>query len=273
MGPATRLASARRNDGELAGALSGRTTVLMKLATKPGSKFSPCLWALGLVFALAVTAAAHERPEVPARGPCQVSVNETVLERLSTPVVPESLATGNHREVTQFVMDFDGDHSLDLATVVEQAIGTYSRYTVHLHLASGAEQSIAVTAPPGGLRLEMKDMTGDKVRNDLILRPALVHWLPTVLVNDGHDHFAVVISNHFPDFLSCGQDLQPRENDARASATLLSSGFKARGFQTSGVLFPPSREVTLALGTQSIVPRWDLSSNSGRAPPSVLTSL
>src|ERR1700732_642320 len=151
MGPANCLASARRNDRELAGAISGRTTISMKLAAKLGSKFSPCLWALGLLFALAVTAAAHERSEVPARGPSQVSVNEALLERVSTPVVAESLAAGNHREVTQFVMDFDGDHSLDLATVVEQAIGTYSRYTVHLHLASGAEQSIAVTAPPGGL--------------------------------------------------------------------------------------------------------------------------
>jgi hypothetical protein len=271
MGPANCLASARRNDRELAGAISGRTTISMKLAAKLGSKFSPCLWALGLLFALAVTA--HERSEVPARGPSQVSVNEALLERVSTPVVAESLAAGNHREVTQFVMDFDGDHSLDLATVVEQTIGTYSRYTVHLHLASGAEQSIAVTAPPGGLRLEMKDMTGDKVRNDLILRPALVHWLPTVLVNDGHDHFAVVISNHPLDSLSCGQDLESKGRDTRAGAALMSSGFKARGFAADRELFPQLREITIVLNIETIVPRWDLCTNSGRAPPVVITSL
>jgi hypothetical protein len=170
-------------------------------------------------------------------------------------------------------MDFDGDHSLDLATVVEQAIGAYSRYTVQLHLASGNEQSIAVTAPPGGLRLEMKDMTGDKVRNDLVLRPALIHWLPTVLVNDGHDHFAIVISNHLSDSVSSGQDLESGGNDARATAALMSSGFKAHGFTSARKFFPQSRETLLVPITKTTIPRWELSSSSGRAPPARVTSI
>src|SRR5580692_3810532 len=50
-------------------------------------------------------------------------------------------------EVRRYFMDFDGDHSLDVATVIEQPIGGYAKYTVHLHLASGVEQSIDLTAP------------------------------------------------------------------------------------------------------------------------------
>jgi hypothetical protein len=245
----------------------------MKLATKFGSRFANCLWAVGLVGALSLTAAAQGRSEEGADVQIQAGVQETLPEHALTSVVPKSPATGDGEKVTRYVMDFEGDHSLSVATVVEELFSGYASYTVQLHLASGAEQSIAVTAPPGGLRLEMHDMTGDKVPNDLVLRPTLVHWLPTVLVNDGHDHFAVVISNHYRDSLSCGQDLQPRENDARASATLLSSGFKAPGFSTSRVFFPPSREVTLVSGNQTIVPRSGLSSNSGRAPPAVLNSI
>ena len=60
--------------------------------------------------------------------------------------------------------DIDGDRVLDVATVVEQPSARYARYTVQLQLASGAEESIAVVAPPGGLQLKMLDMTGDNVR-------------------------------------------------------------------------------------------------------------
>ena len=252
----------------------------MRSAAKIGmSLLGKIFWTVGLALALTLPAKAHERPgfaDGNRRQP-QLSANATVAGPVSTlrsaPVAADSAAPGARREVTQFVMDFDGDHSLDLATVVEQVIGAYSRYTIHLHLASGAEQSVAVTAPPGGLRLEMKDMTGDKVRNDLILRPTLLHWLPTVLVNDGHDHFAIVISNHFADSLSCGQDLESGRNEARASAALMSSGFKARGFTTSRELFPQLREITLVSSAEAIVQRWDLSINSGRAPPALVTSL
>jgi hypothetical protein len=250
-------------------AVLGRTIILMKLAAKFVLKSVKGLWPLGLAFALALTAAAQGRWEDMGRGPTQADANKTVSEPISAPVAPEAPALGNHRKVTQYVMDFDGDHSLDLATVVEQAVGEYSRYTVQLHLASGAEQSIAVTAPPGGLRLEMRDMTGDKVPNDLVLMPALIHWHTTVLVNDGHDHFAVVISNHPPDSLSCGQDLESRGSDARGTMALMPSGFKADGVTRGRELFPQLRELLLAPTTQAVFPRWEHITSSGRAPPAL----
>jgi hypothetical protein len=243
----------------------------MNLAQKVGLKLAKGLWTVGLACTLALTAA-QARSENLVRGQTRACVNSNVSESASTPVSGELPALRNRMEVTQYVMDFDGDHSLDLATVVEQAIGAYSQYTVHLHLASGAEQSIAVSAPPGGLRLEMHDMTGDKVRNDLVLRPTLVHWLPTVLVNDGHDHFAVVISNHLLDSLSSGEDLQSRRSDARGTAALMSSGFKAGGLTRDRELFPQLRELLLAPTTQAVVPRWELTTSSGRAPPTHVSS-
>jgi hypothetical protein len=250
-------------------AVSERTTILMKLAAKFGLRLVTILWTVAVVLAIPLSAGARQCSEDVGRRPTQTVANEIVPEGVSAPAAPESPAVSNQGEVTRYVMDFDGDHSLDLATVVEQAVGEYSRYTVHLHLASGAEQSIAVTAPPGGLRLEMRDMTGDKVPNDLILRPALVHWLPTVLVNDGHDHFAVVISSHPPDSLSSAQDLESRGSDARGIVALMPSGFKAGNLARDRELFPQLRELLLAPTTQAVFPRWEHATSSGRAPPTL----
>ena len=239
----------------------------MKLAAKLDLKLVKILWTVAVALAIPLCAGARQRSENVGRRQTQADANEIVPEPVSTRAAPESSATGNRSEVTSYVMDFDGDHSLDLATVVEQAIGEYSRYTVQLRLASGAEQSIAVTAPPGGLRLEMRDMTGDNVANDLVLRPALIHWLPTVLVNDGHDHFAVVISNHPPDSLSSGQDLESGGSDARGTAALMPSGFKAGGLTRGRELFPQLRELLLSPTARPVFPRWEDPTSSGRAPP------
>lgn len=251
-------------------AVSERTTILMKLAAQFDLKLVKIFWTVAVALAIPLSAGARQRSEdVGRRPPTQAGANEIVAERVSTPAAPESPAVSKQGEVTRYVMDFDGDHSLDLATVVEQAIGEYSRYTVQLHLASGTEQSIAVTAPPGGLRLEMRDMTGDNVANDLVLRPALMHWLPTVLVNDGHDHFAVVISNHPPDSFSCGQDLESRGSDARGIVALMPAGFKAGSLARDRELFPQLRELLLAPTTQAVFPRWEHATSSGRAPPTL----
>jgi hypothetical protein len=86
------------------------------------------------------------------------------------------------------------DHSLEAAIVAEQVFARYSLYTVRLQFASGAEQSIAITAPPGGLRPEMWDMSGDNVPNDLVLTSRLLRSPLIVLLNDGHDHLTVAVS-------------------------------------------------------------------------------
>jgi hypothetical protein len=229
-----------------------------------GSKLRNSLWATGLVLALAFSAGARTSPCAENCDGRRVPLAKGD-QRLSSPPVSAEAAA---RQVTQYVMDFDGDHSLDLATVVEQTTGGFARYTVQLHLASGAEQSFVVAAPPGGLQLEMHDMTGDKIANDLILRPALLRWLPTVLLNDGHDHFAVAISGTNPDSLSSGQELDSKESDARGMAGLICSGFKTgRLANDRGLFLPQGQEDHLPPATQSKAKSFGYSPSSGRAPP------
>ena len=92
----------------------------------------------------------------------------------------------NPRAVVRYATRFEGDHSLDAATVTESISAPCTLYTVRLQFASGAEQSISVTAPPGGLQPEMRDMSGDSVANDLALTSKLLGLPPIVLLNEGH---------------------------------------------------------------------------------------
>jgi hypothetical protein len=184
---------------------------------------------------------------------------------------PAPVGFDDRKEVRRYFMDFDGDHSLDVATVTEQPLGGFARYTVRLHLASGAEQSIDLTAPRGGLQLEMHDMTGDKVPNDLLLRPAFLRLLPTVLVNDGHDHFAVAISGPHSSSLSCGQEVAPREGDDQGTFALLTLGFKTSDLMNGrGLFLPQVQEEILSTPTKVSTKSLDYSFLSGRAPPAIV---
>jgi len=175
-------------------------------------------------------------------------------------------------EVSRYFLNFDGDHSLNVATVVERVFSGYASYTVQLHLASGAEQSVVVAAPPGGLKIEMHDMTGDHVANDVVLRPAFIRWLPTVLVNDGHDHFAVALSGTDPGSLSCSEDFGSRNRDLQHFAILMVTGFKAVSLTNTAVLFDPQlAHDSLSSFTQTCANRLAHALSPGRAPPYITT--
>lgn len=225
-------------------------------------------WLASLVMILGLSAALDRAP-VSSRGSAHAQAT-------ANGVVPGALATsvpGNHFEIRNYFMDFDGDHSLDAATVIEQSSAGYTKYTVQLHLASGAEQSVVVAAPPGGLQIEMHDMTGDKIPNDVVLRPALVQWLPTVLVNNGHEHFDVAVSGTDPSSFSSNEDLGSRRQDSQSFALLTSSGFKAVHFPNSRRPFDPQlRECLFSSFTQTVSNRLGHSSSPGRSPP-LLTSI
>jgi hypothetical protein len=237
----------------------GQAPFLMSLRTNFGLKFSQGLWAAAFVLALALPAGALQ---------CPADMGHEVNLASAANAVLGQVEVSDHVEITQYVMDSDGDHSLDLATVVEHPTGGYAQYTVQLHLASGVDQSIVVAAPPGGLQLEMQDMTGDKVPNDLVLRPSLLRWLPTVLLNDGHDHFAIAISATDPISISCGQELASRGNDGRGTVALLSSGFKTdRLVNDEGQFHPQVQEEFLSPAAQTNATSLCNTSCSGRAPP------
>jgi len=167
----------------------------MKLIAKYGFiRSQDAAWTAGLFLMLALSFAGLDRTPVPSGASYHANA------RANLSAIGGSAISGStdRSEIKNYFLDFDGDHSLDVATVTEQPSAGYTKYTVELHLASGAEQSVIVRAPPGGLQVEMHDMTGDRVQNDVVLRPALLRWLPTVLVNDGHEHFEVAVSGTDP---------------------------------------------------------------------------
>jgi hypothetical protein len=128
-----------------------------------------------------------------------------------------------------------------------------------------------VTGPQGGLQLEMHDMTGDKIPNDLIIRPALLRWLPTIVVKDGKDHYAVAVSGTDPGSMSSGEELASRGSNDQGIFALICSGFKVCGLAKDGGLFPPQiHEDFSSPSIQTIAQDLGYSSSSGRAPPAFI---
>jgi hypothetical protein len=116
-------------------------------------------------------------------------------------------------------------------------------YTVRLQFASGAEQSISVTAPPGGLQPEMRDMSGDSVANDLVLTSKLLGLPPIVLLNEGHDHLTVASS---PGAFACGEDRASGSYQVHRASALLSAKFKGGAKQLRRPDCPEAQEHLLS---------------------------
>jgi len=222
--------------------------------------------AAGLFLMAALYVAPLDRSPVSSRGSHRRD-GKPGLSANDAPAIPVS---NNHSQVRNYFMDFAGDHSLDVATVIEQASAGYAKYTVQLHLASGGEQSVVVSAPPGGLQIEMHDMTGDKVPNDIVLRPVFLQWLPTVLVNDGHEHFEVAVSGTELSSFSSREDLGSRRRDSQTFAFLMSSGLKTVHVPISSRLSDPQfRQSLFSSFSQPTTDRLGHASSPGRAPPPV----
>ena len=167
----------------------------------------------------------------------------------------------------------DADRTLNAAASVNQNLAPSTRYTVHVRLSGGAEQFIPVTAPPGGLQLEVRDMTGDNIQNDLVLRPALIHWPLIVLLNDGHDRFTVAISSTLPSSLDSGSRASGAQQ-VPESVALASPSSKAGPRARNGQLFTPRLQKDLLSPlTQGVTNRMAHKSASGRAPPALTTRI
>jgi hypothetical protein len=242
------------------------STNSMKFTSKSGFLRSwDAAWAAGLLLMVALCVTGRLDG---ARGMSRSSYGADPRASRSGTGGGATSESNRHTEITNYFMDFDGDHSLDMATVIEQSSAGYTNYTVQLHLASGAEQSVVVSAPPGGLQVEMHDMTGDKVPNDVVLRPALVGWLPTILVNDGHEHFEVVMSSTDPNYFSSNEDLGSRRHDTQTFALLMTSGLTTVHLPNCRRLFAPQLlQSPYSSFTQAITDRMSHTSSPGRAPP------
>lgn len=161
-----------------------------------------------------------------------------------------------------------------VAPAAGQATSWYTRYTLNLKLDMGGEQSVVVMAPPGGLELAVRDMTGDKVPNDVLVTPALLHWPLTVLVNDGHNHFTVAISAKFPDSSASDQNQASGTDGPIDLSALVSAGFEHHVVtDRGGFPLPPQQEAFSVATITATSPLHAIDSGSGRAPPSLVTSI
>jgi hypothetical protein len=146
------------------------------------------------------------------------------------------------------------------------------RYTVRLKLDTGDEQSVTVIAPPGGLQLAMRDMTGDHVPNDVVVTPALLHWPLTVLVNDGHQ-FSVAISGTFPNSASDRDRASSRQGMWESSALPAGNGETHAAGIRGRVVFPPQCEAFFSPVVTTVTASRTVGSGPERAPPSFVTNI
>ena len=171
-------------------------------------------------------------------------------------------------EVKNYFLDFAGDHSLDVATVTEQP-SPVTRNTPCNYIWLPAHSSPLFVGSPR--RSSGRDARYDRRQNSERRRPpsGLASWLPTVLVNDGHDHFDVVVSGTNPGTFSSSEDLGSRRRDTQTFVFLRSSGFKAIQLPDSRNVDPQLRQCRMSHSlarTQIFGPRIEFRKSS--PPPS-----
>jgi hypothetical protein len=237
----------------------------MKNDQKPAPVLSKLLWGAGLLLlsTLWLDARAYSQDLR------SVQLQDYTVGSVQEPVAGRTPSVVGHAEVLYRVAGFYDVGSVDVAIAAEEVCARYIRYKVRLRLPSGAYQSIAVVGPPGGFQFEVRDVTGDDVRNDLILTPALFPGLPTFLVNDGDDHFAVANSGS-PGSLTAGEKVTRGAGDDQATAALAASGFAAGGHTKCAGLYVPKLRESLPISVSpTAASRLGLAPSSGRAPPLV----
>src|SRR5271170_2125645 len=104
--------------------------------------------------------------------------------------------------LTVAIADFDGDHRLDLASIQTgpTSCGS-SAYWIQFQLSTAGRQSLQLVAPPGGLRIEARDVNGDHAV-DLVFTTAWFKQPVAILLNDGHGSFSRVEPTAFPGVFS-----------------------------------------------------------------------
>jgi hypothetical protein len=224
--------------------------------------FGRTLWVTGLALAFTLSIGGNAYSQDRNLNPLTAHSANNSWE-FSPPSEPSQMA--KHGKVTKYATGLDGDHTLDAATVAERAFARYTLYTVRVQFASGAEQSIALMAPPGGLKPEVRDMSGDRVPNDLVFTSMLFRSPLIVLLNDGHDHLTVAIS---PGSFASGENGLSSQHQLPRVAALGASRFKAGGLRNGEGFFSPQLQESLLFPVaRSVAITSDLASSSGRAPP------
>jgi hypothetical protein len=175
--------------------------------------------------------------------------------------------------IPQFAIgDFDGDRKPDLAEVqVERSNSQSTEYSIRVHLTSGPDQSIGITAPFGGLQIVPRDVNGDNAP-DLIVSTSFQHEPVAIFLNDGHGNFSRAETTSFPGAFN------ESDTNWRVASTNRATGALGVPPQSNAGICQQVEVLPCYRLRADLVPAPNpgflssafLTSHAGRAPPSVV---
>ena len=163
--------------------------------------------------------------------------------------------------------ELDADSALGAEAVVSVNLAPSTDTPSTYALPTAQSNSSLSLRRPADFNWQVRDMTGDNVQNDLVVRPALTHWPLIVLLNDGHNHFTVAISATLPSSVDSGSRLS-RSQQVPDGAVLVSFASKAGASASNRqFLVPKLQQGFLSSFRQCSANQTDRISVSGRDPP------
>ncbi|MGD0966328.1 MAG: VCBS repeat-containing protein [Candidatus Acidiferrales bacterium] len=167
------------------------------------------------------------------------------------------------------IADFDGDVRPDLARIQSGPNGAGTTdYWIQLQLSNVGQQSIQLSAPTGGLRIEARDVNGDH-SVDLVLATAWFRQPVAILLNNGHGVFSQVEPGTFPGaFSESGADWGARSNQAIDIPGVPPQLQSSACLEANGSLLSRSPTGAISHSNPAFLLRSFAISYAGRAPPS-----
>lgn len=171
---------------------------------------------------------------------------------------------------SQFAIDdFDGDNRPDLASVeAGQPDGCDTRYQIRFQLATGPLQTIALTAPVGGLQVRSRDVNGDSYP-DVVVTTFWTNQPVAVLLNDGLGNFSQAEPSLFPGaFISSELSVTCGSHTINEAAALFERYFPGQCQERTSMSPLPSIVELFVAENLHFLPSSCGDFFFGRAPPS-----